>query len=411
MSLGYLIAQRFRRGKQKNRYISFISFSSTLGIGLGCFVLIVLLSIMNGFEKELRDRLLAVIPHGELHAISHRGIFDWEKYAKEFSADPRVKKVQPYTKLTGMIQQGKQLKAVELTGIDVNYAQNDAWIQQVSDSDWQGFQADEQGVLLGQGIIDKLGLSVGDRIAILIPSVTDDLSFKAPKTMHLTVSGALAIGGEMDNLMAMMHLSTASKQAEVVAGAQGLRFTFNDPFDAYQLIREFGYSFPQAVYMPDWTLTQGHLYDDIQLVRVVVYIALTLVIAVACFNIVSTLVMAVREKRAAIAILKTMGAPDKLIKQIFMLHGLLNGVVGISVGTVCAILVAPNVASIVQFVENVTGHHLLSGDIYFIDFLPSDMHWFDVGMTVVVALVLSVLATLYPAHRAAKISPASALNG
>lgn len=411
MNLSWQLASRFRRTKQQNRYISFISFSSTLGIGLGCFVLIVLLSIMNGFERELTQRILAVIPHGELYSVNQSGIDNWQGFQQSLSQDPRIKHVEPYTKITGMLQHKGDVKAVELTGLNIDDAARDKWLDQVSAQDWQRFAADENSILLGQGMINKLGLKVGDKIQVLIPTVTDDLSFKAPHTMHLDIAGSLNIGGELDNYLGMMHLKTASAEAGVTSGALGLRFTLHDPFAAPATMREIGYSFPQAVFMSDWTRTQGHLYQDIQLVRVVVYIALVLVIAVACFNIVSTLVMGVREKRSAIAILKTMGAGDALIRRTFVYQGLINGVIGIVSGTALAVMIAPNLSTIVSFIEKLSGITLLSGDIYFIDFLPSELHWQDVVVTVAVAFILCVVATLYPAHRAVKVDPASALNG
>ncbi|MBU3022704.1 lipoprotein-releasing ABC transporter permease subunit LolE [Aestuariibacter sp. A3R04] len=411
MSLAWFLGARFRRGKQRNGYISFISFSSTAGIALGCFVLIVLLSIMNGFERELLTRILAVVPHGELYSISDEGIDDWQHAAKKLGEDPRISSVEPYTKITGMLQHKGKLRAIELTGLDLSYAKHDRWRDQVSKSDWVTFKNDENSVLLGAGFMTKLSLQPGDRISVLIPTATQDLSFKAPHTMSLTVAGALSIGGEMDNYVAMMHLDKASVEAGVRSGAQGLRFRLQDPYSAYETMRSIGYEFPQAVYISYWTRTQGHLYNDIQLVRTVVYIALTLVIAVACFNIVSSLVMAVREKRGAIAILKTMGASDRLIRQTFVIQGLINGVLGIVIGTVSGVLVAPNLSAIVTYIEKLTGVTLLSGDIYFIDFLPSELQWVDVAVTVSVALVLCLLATWYPASRAVNISPASALNG
>ena len=222
--------------------------------------------------------------------------------------------------------------------------------------------------------------------------------------------GSIHVGGELDNLIGIMHLETASEQAGIKSGAQGLRFQFNDPFAAYSIIREVGYGFPQAVYMSDWTRTQGHLYDDIRLVRVVVYIALSLVIAVACFNIVSSLVMAVKEKQASIAILKTMGATDSQIRNTFVFQGLLNGFIGVFWGTLLAVITAPNLSLIVGKLEGLLGIKVLSGDIYFIDFLPSQLQANDVLLTVLVAIVLSVLATLYPAQKAAAIQPARALH-
>ena len=410
MNLSLQLARRFRRGKSSNRYISFVSLSSTLGIGLGCFVLIILLSVMNGFERELRERLLAIIPHAELFSINQQGIVDWRVYRQVLGEDPRIKEVEPYTKITGMIQQGSALKAVELTGIQINAAIPTRWQNEISDADWQLLREGPNQVLLGKGILNKLGLAPGDKISVVIPSVTEDLTFAAPKNLYLTVAGSIQVGGLLDNLIGIMHLETASEQAGIKSGAQGLRFQFYDPFAAYSIIREVGYGFPQAVYMSDWTRTQGHLYDDIRLVRVVVYIALSLVIAVACFNIVSSLVMAVKEKQASIAILKTMGATDSQIRNTFVFQGLLNGFIGVFWGTLLAVITAPNLSLIVAKLEDLLGIKVLSGDIYFIDFLPSQLQANDVLLTVLVAIVLSVLATLYPAQKAAAIQPARALH-
>ena len=410
MNLSLQLARRSRRGKSSNRYISFVSLSSTLGIGLGCFVLIILLSVMNGFERELRERLLAIIPHAELFSINQQGIVDWREYQQVLGEDPRIRKVEPYTKITGMIQQGSALKAVELTGIQINAAIPTRWQNEISDADWQLLREGPNQVLLGKGILNKLGLAPGDKISVVIPSVTEDLTFAAPKNLYLTVAGSIQVGGLLDNLIGIMHLETASEQAGIKSGAQGLRFQFYDPFAAYSIIREVGYGFPQAVYMSDWTRTQGHLYDDIRLVRVVVYIALSLVIAVACFNIVSSLVMAVKEKQASIAILKTMGATDSQIRNTFVFQGLLNGFIGVFWGTLLAVITAPNLSLIVAKLEDLLGIKVLSGDIYFIDFLPSQLQANDVLLTVLVAIVLSVLATLYPAQKAAAIQPARALH-
>ncbi|NMH58712.1 lipoprotein-releasing ABC transporter permease subunit [Alteromonas ponticola] len=410
MKLALFFASRFRNAKQANKYISFISLSSSVGVGLGCFVLIVLLSIMNGFERELTQRILTFIPHGELFAFDDKGIENWQGQQQQLEKDPRIQSVSPYTKITGMVQFKGKLKAAEITGIEIAQ-QPENWLTQVTDATWQRFQQNPYSVLLGKGIMAKLDIQVGDRIQFLVPTRTADLSFKAPQTVSLEVAGSITIGGELDNLVGLMHLSSASAEMGIASGAQGLRFMLHDPFSANAVMREIGYSFPQAIYMSDWTRTQGHLYEDIQLVRVVVYIALTLVIAVACFNIVSTLVMAVREKRSAIAILKTMGASDRLIKQIFIAQGLLNGLMGIFLGTIAGLLVAPNLSLIVGFIENLLGVKVLSGDVYFINFLPSELHLADVVMTVVVATLLCVLATLYPASKAAKVAPAAALNG
>lgn len=403
------LANRFRKARAQQRFISFISMSSTVGIALGCFVLIVLLSVMNGFENELTHRILGVIPHGEIFSDEQRGIENVDAQRYRLVQDPQVTKIVPYTTLTGMLQFKGELKAISITGLPIT-PENSDYQEQVNDKQWKAFASEPNGLLIGEGVAGALGVKVGDTVQALIPQTTRDLTFKAPKSVRLVVSGVLSVGGELDNQIGVMHLEAASKAAGLTGKAQGMRFTFTDPFIARQKMLDIGYNYPQAVYMSDWTRTQGHLYNDIQLVKVVVYIALILVIAVACFNIVSSLVMSVKEKQSAIAILKTMGATDALVRNTFIYQGLINGAVGVFFGVVAALLVAPNLSGIVKFVEGVLGIEVLSGDIYFIDFLPSLLLWQDVVVTAIVALILSVAATIYPAMKAARVNPSSALH-
>ena len=410
MNLAWYIAKRLRSGNTRNGFISFISASSTLGIGLGCFVLILLLSVMNGFEYELRNRLLSVIPHGELFAVSPDGIQNWQSEVAMFQQDPRFTHVQPYTKATGMLQKGAAMKAVELTGLAPDYATGNELVSKIDPAHWQQFAADDNGVILGQGILDKLGVSLGDRVQLLLPRISDDLKFQAPRTTWLNVAGSIAIGGELDNHIGLVHLEKASQALGVETGALGIRFQLAEPFDAFNIMRDTGYDFEQHVYISDWTRTQGHLYQDIQLVRTVVYLALTLVIAVACFNIVSSLVISVKEKQGEIAMLKTMGAENALIRQVFIFQGILNGIIGTLLGVVSGVFVATYLSEIVLWIESTIGIRMLSGDIYFIDFLPSVVLWPDVAVTAMIALALSLLATLYPAQKASKIDPAVALG-
>lgn len=411
ISLVAQLAWRFRSGKRENSYISFISASSTLGIGLGCSVLILLLSVMNGFEKELKDSLLSYIPHGEVYAFDGKGLNDWQTKLTQVSSDPRVQTIEPYVKASGLLQKGKTMKAIpQLVGIDSQYAKDNALISRANEQDKQRFLSDPDSILLGESIRQTLGVNVGDKVQLLLPQVSNDLSFKAPKTVWLNVAGSVSIGGELDGQIGFMHIAKAAQTVGATSGAHGLRFRFIDPFDAPVAMREIGFSFDQHVYMSDWTRTQGHLYQDIQLVRSVVYLALTLVIAVACFNIISTLVMAVSEKRAEIAMLKTMGARDHLIVAVFVLQGAVNGLIGTSFGVVFGVLLALNLSSIAQFIENVSGFSFLSGDVYFINFLPSELHWDEVVLTAIIGLVLSLLATIYPALKATKINPAETLG-
>lgn len=409
MWLTFQLAWRFRSSKRQNGFISFISASSTLGIALGCFVLILLLSVMNGFERELKSRLLSVIPHAEIWSFDGNGLKDWENIYRTLKSDARVKHVEPYAKATGMLQKGKVTKALELTAVDTQYAKGNSLIALLREEDWVKFSGNQDAILLGAGVLKKLQVGVGERVQLLLPQLTNDLSLKAPKSLWLTVEGEIKIGGELDNHIGIIHLSKAVDTLGIQTGAQGLRFQFHDPFVARTAVREMGNKIGQPSYLSNWTLTQGNLYQDIQLVRVVVYLALILVMTVACFNIVSTLVMAVNEKQAEIAMLKTMGAADRQIIHAFMLQGMINGVFGTLVGVALGVLVASNLTDVASSVEQITGMQFLSGDIYFINFLPSQLNWNEVLVTAAIALILSLLATIYPAKKAARINPASVL--
>jgi lipoprotein-releasing system permease protein len=408
--LVWLLAWRFRSDKRQNGFISFISASSTFGIGLGCFVLILLLSVMNGFEKELKDRLLSVIPHAEFKSVSASGIEYWPAEVEALQQHPEVVFVEPYVNATGMLQKGNKMKAVEMIALDPLYASQGVIPSLMTQSQWLQFQADENAALLGIGLMQKLGLTVGDKVQILLPQLSEDLSLSAPKTLRLIVVASLDMGGELSNHIGFMHMSLAAQAQNIQHGAQGIRLRYRDAFVAKQLTREIGYNLKPEVYMSDWTIKNGNLYQDIQLVRAVVYIALSLVIAVACFNIVSTLVMAVNEKQSEIAMLKSMGAKNSLIISVFMLQGSLNGLIGTVFGVIFGVLMATNLAAVARFIEDLLGVQFLSGDVYFINFLPSELNWNEVYLTALIAIVLSILATLYPAIKAAKINPAKVLG-
>jgi lipoprotein-releasing system permease protein len=406
----WLLAWRFRSGKRQNGFISFISASSTFGIGLGCFVLILLLSVMNGFERELKDRLLSVIPHAEFKSVYASGIKNWPAEVETLKRHPEVTFVEPYVNATGMLQKGNKLKAVEMTALDPLYASDGVIPSLVTSQQWQQFQTDENATMLGIGLMQKLGLVVGDKVQILLPQLSEDLSLRAPKTLRLNIIASLDMGGELSNHIGFMRMSLAAQAQNIQHGAQGIRLRYRDAFVARQLTREIGYKLTPEVYMSDWTINDGNLYQDIQLVRAVVYIALSLVIAVACFNIVSTLVMAVNEKQSQIAMLKSMGAKNSLIILVFMLQGTFNGLIGTIVGVISGVLMATNLASVARFIENLLGVQFLSGDVYFINFLPSELNWNEVYITALIAIVLSILATLYPAIKAARINPAKILG-
>ncbi|WP_416308606.1 lipoprotein-releasing ABC transporter permease subunit [Neptunicella sp. SCSIO 80796] len=409
-NLSWQLAWRFQRDKHQNGFISFISASSTLGIALGCFALIVILSVMNGFEQALEEELLSVIPHGEITAASTQGLQNWQEIRQQWSQDPDMVFSQPVIKMTGLLQQGKNMKAVEVTAVDPEIYADSPLFNAIKVPDWPLFQSKPHSIMLGEGIIRELDVKVGDKVQLLLPQFSPENQLMPPKTQWLEVAGVLSLGGELDNHIALMNLQYAQDIVGVTTGAQGLQFYFNDPFEAPQRIRQIGYSLEQHVFISDWTRTQGHLYQDIMLVRWVVYVVLTLVIAVACFNIVSAQMMAVAEKQTEIAMLKTMGAENSLIIRTFVLQGGVNGLTGTLSGATLGVLCALNVSDIALFLEKISSTRFLSGDIYFIDFLPSQLHWQDVWMTVSIAVSLSLVATIVPALRATRIQPAQVLG-
>jgi lipoprotein-releasing system permease protein len=404
--LAFKIAKRFRGSKQQSGFISFVSASSTIGIGLGCFVLILLLSVMNGFEKELRETLLSYIPHAEFIAVDSRGVYLDETTKERAANDPRVVSLLSYTKAAGLIQKSGKMKSVEVQGIDAEYLKNKPALNLLP----KAFVDNPKGIYLGKGIAEQLELNINDKVQLLLPQTSDSMAFVAPKSLWLSYLGSLNFGGDVDDFVGIMNKQTLSFALNLQRPSTNIEFQLVDPFLGREVVRDYGQRFNQVVYMSDWTLTNGHLYQDIQLVRVVVYITLTLVICIACFNIVSSLVMSVKEKRSEIAMLKTMGAHDNLIRRVFVIKGLVNGVYGATTGTTLGVLCSLYLPVITDFIENTLGFTLLGEGVYFIDYLPSDLQTGDVVITYLVAICLCVVATLYPASRAVRVNPARELQ-
>lgn len=425
------IAKRMRQSKRQDAYISFVSKSSTAGIGLGCAVLILLLSVMNGFEYELRNSLLKVVPHAEIFAIDNQGIYPDPDFIRSIQNDPRVEHVFALNKATGLLQIGKQMKAVSLVGVEDTYlhakftSQNSRPVysddasarltqnpspEGVSQSSFSQLSQTKNGILLGTKIMQTQSLKIGDQVQLLLPASTDDLSFKSPKSAWLEVVGEISVGGELDNQLGLVNQNYMAELLGFSQQVTHIEIKLYDPFQAYALVREFGYQFTQAAYMSDWTRTNGHLYQDIQLIRTVVYIVLALVIAVACFNIVSSLVMSVKEKRKEIAILKTIGAANGDIALVFILKGLHHGVKGAIIGTVVGVALALGLGDIIAFIEWLFNTQVLSTDIYFTGSIPSKLDVWDVVITVSLVIFIAVIATLYPASKAAKVKPADNLH-
>ncbi|MFJ5502661.1 lipoprotein-releasing ABC transporter permease subunit LolE [Pectobacterium carotovorum] len=409
--LSLLIGLRFSRGRRRGGMVSLISVISTLGIALGVAVLILGLSAMNGFERELNNRILAVVPHGEIAPVNQP--FDgWQDILPKIEQVPGVAAAAPYINFTGLLENGAKLQAVQVKGVDPQQEKRlSALPNYVLNNAWQRFRAGEQQVIIGQGVAKALNVVAGDWVTVMIPNSDPEMKLMQPKRIRLHVSGILQLSGQLDHGLALIPLADAQQYLDMGQSVTGIAIKANDVFSANKLVRDAGEVTNAYVTIRSWIGTYGYMYRDIQMVRTIMYLAMILVIGVACFNIVSTLVMAVKDKSSDIAVLRTLGAPDGLIRAIFIWYGLLAGLLGSVIGAVVGVVATLQLTPIIQGIEALIGHKLLSGDIYFIDFLPSELHLMDVFIVLGTSLVLSLIASWYPARRASRIDPARVLSG
>ncbi|ALB62441.1 Lipoprotein releasing system transmembrane protein LolE [Cronobacter condimenti 1330] len=410
-ALSLLIGLRFSRGRRRSGMVSLISVISTVGIALGVAVLIVGLSAMNGFERELNNRILAVVPHGEIEPVEQpwRG---WQNVVTRVENVNGIVAAAPYVNFTGLVESGANLRAIQVKGVDPAQEQRlSALPSFVQDNAWQRFQAGKQQIIIGKGVADALKVKQGDWLSIMIPNSDAEHKLLQPKRVRLQVAGILQLSGQLDHSFAMVPLADAQGYLNLGDSVTGIAIKVKDVFNANQLVHDAGEVTDAYVFIKSWINTYGYMYRDIQMIRAIMYLAMVLVIGVACFNIVSTLVMAVKDKSSDIAVLRTLGAKDGLIRAIFVWYGLLAGLLGSVSGVVVGVLASWQLTAIIHAIEKLIGHHFLSGDIYFIDFLPSELHALDVVYVLITALVLSLLASWYPARRASRIDPARVLSG
>ena len=415
MNTPFFISWRYQRSKHKNRLVSLISFFSSMGIALGVAVLIIGLSAMNGFERELNQRILAVVPHAEISSAngqSNAPIDHWQHLAAKLKQNPQIIGVSPFVSFTALVENGAKLKVVQIKGVETALQDQVSSLGHfVLNQGWQNF-AQNGGLVLGSGIARELDVQEGDWVSLLISQQTGTENLTQPLRERIQVTGILRLDGQLDHSYALMPLAQAQQlmdyQAEQVSGVE---LKTADPFNIQTLDYSMLQDYPQMLYLQNWISKFGYMYRDIQLIRTVMYIAMVLVIGVACFNIVSTLIMAVKDKAGDIAIMRTLGANNGFIKRIFIWYGLQAGMKGCLIGIVLGVILALNLTALIQGLEGVIGRKLLSDGIYFVDFLPTELHWQDVLLVLLSALILSLFASLYPANRAAKLEPAQVLSG
>jgi len=408
-SIPLLIGTRYVRAKRRNHFISFISAVSMIGLILGVMVLIIVMSVMNGFDREMQTRVLGMVPHGTVS--QPEGISDWRELMDYVEASPEVVASAPYIESQGLLSKDSQTRGVLLYGIDPDFHQNVSIVgEHFEQGSLQSLQAGEFGIVMGDVLARILGLEMGDPITLMVPEVSVSLAGLTPRFKRFRLVGVFKVGAEMDSGLALIHITDAAKLLKKGDKVDGVRIKVADLFNARDVTWNLAINLPGRYFVSDWTRTQGNLYKAIQMEKRMIALLLVMIVAVAAFNIVSSLVMLVQDKQGDIAILRTMGATPGQVMGIFIVQGSMIGIIGVLLGTVLGIAGALSVAEIVGFIETLFNVKVLDGSVYFINYFPSELHWNDVIWITGISLCLSLLATLYPSYRASRVSPAEALR-
>ena len=408
--LEVFIGLRYTRARKRSHFISFISLISILGITLGITALITTLSVMNGFGKELRGRILGVISHVTI-TETNGTLHDWQSVASRIK-NPQVTGWAPYITGQGMIARGKGVSGVMVRGvIPAEEKQVSEFSNHMILGNLESLKPGEFGMVIGSTLAWKLDLSLGSEVSLIIPQALATPVGLIPRFKRFTIVGIFRMDmHEYDSALTLMHLNDAAKLFQTGDRVTGLRLRLDNLDAAPEVAEAISAGLGANFLARDWTREHGNFFRALKIEKTVMFVILLLIVTVAMFNVVSTLVVVVTEKRADIAILRTLGATPKSIMGIFLAHGSVVGVVGTLVGTICGVLLANNVETIVHGIERLFSTSFIAADVYFISELPSDLHWSDVALVSGASLVLGLLSALYPAWRASKVQPAEALR-
>ncbi len=405
------IGGRYVRSRSSNRFVSLISLISMLGIAIAVAVLIVVLSVVNGFERELKDRLLAMTGHASIEGPDRR-LGDWSGFAAAAGADARVSASAPFVEGQALLIAGERLSGAGLRGIEPELEDRVSGIAGVMTAgDLGSLAAGEYNIVIGVELQRELGVGLGDKVTVTLAEGRVTPFGVIPRSKRFTVRGIYRVGMyEFDRRLAFIHLDDARRLYRLGDDVSGLRLSVSDVFLAPEIVRDVALAGGGGVLVSDWTRRHVNFFRSIQITKSILFVILLLVIAVAAFNIVSTLVMVVKDKQSDIAILRTIGARPASILRIFVTQGSVIGVVGTVAGLLAGVLLTVNLENVVGFLEASLGIKFLAADVYFISDLPADLRWADVTRVSVIALVLALLSTLYPAWRGAQTQPAEALR-
>ncbi len=404
------VGLRYTRAKRRTHFISFISFISMIGIALGIWALITVMSVMNGFEKEIRGRILGAAAH--IQVLGDPGLPDWEAVAKAVKQHPEVVATAPFVQAQGLLSTGSAVRGVFVRGIVPELEDQVASFgRNMVSGSITALKPGEFGLVIGIGVARALGLRVGDRVTLISPQGQVTPAGLMPRLKQFTVVGVFSLDhNEYDSALALARMEDAQVLYRMEGLVSGVRLKVRDLDMAPSLSREIARLAPREAFVTDWTQQNVNYFRAVQIEKRMMFIILTLIIAVAAFNLVSTLVMAVTDKHPDIAILRTLGASPRSIMQIFVVQGVVIGLVGTVLGVATGIGTALNIDVVVPAIERAFNFQILSREVYYITELPSDLHWIDVIWVSLVSLVLSLIATLYPSWRASRVNPAEALR-
>lgn len=405
------VGLRYTRAKRRNHFISFISFISIAGIALGVTALITVLSVMNGFEKELRERILGVASHMVVSSASN-GLDDWQRLQPYLDRYPQIQGQAPFVRGEGMLTAGAGVSGAIIRGVSPELEPTVSSLHREMEVGVLGdLEAGAFNIILGQELARRLGVRVGDKVTLVTPQASVTPIGVMPRLKRFSVVGVFQAGmHEYDSALALIHLEDAAKLFLRPGQVSGVRLKLDDMFQAPYLTQLMVQDLPHGFIISDWTRQHVNFFRAVRTEKVVMFVILTLIVAVAAFNIVSTLVMVVTDKKADIAILRTLGASPGVIMRIFIVQGVVIGLFGTLLGVVGGVTLASNVEVIVPAIERALGMKFLSPDVYYISDLPSEMRGSDITTISLVAFVLCLLATLYPAWRASRTQPAEALR-
>ena len=405
------LAIRYVFSKKDNRTLSSISLISVLGIMTAVAVLIVVLSVVNGFEKELREKLLIMSGHAHIESPTEK-LYPWKDYLGEFEENDRVISATPYINGQGVIASGQKISSAMLRGLDTKISGEAEEIENLMiEGTLKNLYQGSYSIILGNGLMEKLNTSVGEKVTINLSQGLSTPLGLFPRTKQLKVVGVFRSGmGEYDANLALIDLRDAQTVFRMGDSVSGVRLAVTDIYKSYEIVRELALSTGDQLLIDDWTQRHINFFRSIQVTKSILFIILLLIVAVAAFNIVSTLVMVVRDKRNDIAILRTIGMLPTTVIKIFIVQGSIIGITGTVLGVLLGVTIAVNLEQVVMFIENIFTIKVLASDVYFISDLPSEVRIADVMIIALIAIIMSILSTLYPSWSASRIIPSEVLR-